>query len=240
MLMICPPFRRTETPLRYRTSIRYSVRLTFGCSMFPVALVRDLLLTQSGPMRTSGRQTGVVSFFHRRGVVTGICIKKRPAAWLKRKLLLQSNEGKFTHDWSPDGRFISYSTLPAEGGSALWVLPLFGDRRPIRFSESKVNAAYGSFAPNGRWLAYMSDESGTHELEVYVRPFPASAGVWQVSRGRRSAAVAARRKGIILHSPGWKIHGSRGDNTGHIPRGYPQGLSFRRGDGFKMERAATA
>ena len=94
------------------------------------------------------------------------------------ELLFHSEDNKFATDWSPDGRFITFFSLSpeAEGAGTLWILPLFGDRQPFRFIQSKVNAVAGRFAPNGRWLSYISDESGKREM--HIRPFPPSAGVW--------------------------------------------------------------
>jgi hypothetical protein len=61
----------------------------------------------------------------------------------------------------------------------LWVLPLFGDRKPFIFLQTPFIESQGRFSPNGRWIAYTSNESGT--VQVYVRPFPPTAGQWMVS-----------------------------------------------------------
>src|SRR6202030_2986822 len=52
---------------------------------------------------------------------------------------------------------------------------------PTRFLNSKDSEANGQFSPDGKWVAYASDESGN--WEVYVTSFPGAAGKWQVSRG---------------------------------------------------------
>jgi serine/threonine-protein kinase len=80
--------------------------------------------------------------------------------------------------WSADGRFITYWTAE-NGGGDLWVLPLEGDRKPELFLSTPFSETVGAFSPNGRWLAYASNETG--RTEVYVRPFPAAGGKWQVS-----------------------------------------------------------
>jgi Tol biopolymer transport system component len=70
--------------------------------------------------------------------------------------------------WSPDGKFILY--VKRSGGmSNIWVLPLFGDRKPFPFTQGEFNIA-GAFSPDSRWLAYFSRDSG--RFEVYVTPFP--------------------------------------------------------------------
>jgi Tol biopolymer transport system component len=82
-------------------------------------------------------------------------------------------------DWSRDGRFIVYSSIGAQRAADLWVLPLVGDRTPFPFSESSVNKTQAQIAPNGRWLAYTSYESGKDE--VYIQSFPAPGSKRQVS-----------------------------------------------------------
>jgi Tol biopolymer transport system component len=95
------------------------------------------------------------------------------------ELLLGSDTSKYVTDWSPDGRFIAYEKQDPRTGLDLWLLPLFGDRKPIPFLQTEFNEGQGQFSPDGRWMAYVSDESGRRE--VYVQTFPASGGKWQIS-----------------------------------------------------------
>jgi Tol biopolymer transport system component len=97
----------------------------------------------------------------------------------QEEVLLKSNESKWPTHWSWDGRFIAYNNATAKGDYDLWVLPLFGDHQPIALVQKQFNESGGQFSPSGRWLAHTSDESG--KVEVYVRPFPPSAGIWRVS-----------------------------------------------------------
>ncbi len=105
------------------------------------------------------------------------------------ELLLKSSVSRPT-DVSRDGRFLLYDTLSSKTGSDFWVLPLQGDRKPFPFLSTKSNEYEGHFSPDGHWVAYLSDESGS--TEVYVRPFspnPNAADAsgagpkWQVSYG---------------------------------------------------------
>jgi Tol biopolymer transport system component len=61
------------------------------------------------------------------------------------------------------------------------VLPLSGERKPYTFGQSNFNERFARFSPNGKWVAYCSDESG--EDKVYVLPFPGPGAKWQVSPG---------------------------------------------------------
>jgi len=103
--------------------------------------------------------------------------------------VVADNGGNAASDWSRDGRFILFSTSTALNGAAgVWVLPLFGDRKPFPFVDTSSNESLGLFSPDGRWVAYVSNESGRNE--VYVGPFsgtPTASGIsapvgkWQVS-----------------------------------------------------------
>jgi hypothetical protein len=66
-------------------------------------------------------------------------------------------------------------------GNDLFLLPTFGDRKPLPFLNTQFNESEGKFSPDGRWIAYQSNESGRNE--VYVAPFPGPGGKWQVSTG---------------------------------------------------------
>ena len=86
------------------------------------------------------------------------------------RLLLKSTAGdKFATSSSRDGRFLLYTVENPETKSDLWVLPLQGDRKPIPFLRTEFNERSGQFSPDGHWIAYTSDESGSDE--IYVREF---------------------------------------------------------------------
>ena len=95
------------------------------------------------------------------------------------ELLLQNNQVKIPTDWSADGKFILYREINAKGKFDLWVLPLEGDKTPKPFLQDDFDKGGGKFSPDGKWIAYSSDEAGPYQ--VYVRPFPGPGGQYQVS-----------------------------------------------------------
>ena len=94
-------------------------------------------------------------------------------------LLLESDQDKTPTDWSADGQFIVYESIDPKTGEDLWVLPLSGDQEPISFLNSEFRERHGQLSPDGRWMAYTSNESG--RTEVYVRAFPDADRKSQIS-----------------------------------------------------------
>jgi serine/threonine protein kinase len=111
-------------------------------------------------------------------------------------LILKTPELKMPQSWSPDGRYIVYTVIAAKTRTDVWVFPLFGDRKPFPFLQTEFNEGGGQISPNGRWMAYTSDESGVNE--VYVQSFAERGrGKWRVSVGG-GAQAQWRRDGKEL------------------------------------------
>jgi Tol biopolymer transport system component len=85
----------------------------------------------------------------------------------------------FPSDWSSDGRFLTYYRLDPKTVLDQWVLPLSGDRKPFPLLHSEFNESQGVFSPDGKWIAYTSDESGGPQ--VSVQSFPVLTSRRQVS-----------------------------------------------------------
>jgi Tol biopolymer transport system component len=88
---------------------------------------------------------------------------------------------------SPDGRYLVY--LRRSGGQPstdLWALPLFGDRKPIPIVETAFLKNGAAVSPDGKWLAYQTNESGRNE--VYITAFPGGGAKWQVSTNGGAAS----------------------------------------------------
>ena len=94
--------------------------------------------------------------------------------------------GDFTQQnpssWSRDGQFLAFYQIPGVGGSGdrdLWIMPLEGDREPRPFLQTPFNEAAPNFSPDGQWLAYVSNETGSNE--IFVRPYPGPGEQRQIS-----------------------------------------------------------
>jgi eukaryotic-like serine/threonine-protein kinase len=99
-----------------------------------------------------------------------------------KETLLHMDGAQFSDDWSRDGKYILFENEDPKTKYDLWYLPLFGDRKPQPYVHSEFNEAHGRFSPDGKWVAYGSDEIG--RTEIYVRRFPdAGSGKWQISTG---------------------------------------------------------
>jgi serine/threonine protein kinase/Tol biopolymer transport system component len=120
--------------------------------------------------------------------------------------------------WSPDGQFLLYTAF--ESGTTnrdIWVLP--PDGKPVPFMRTKFDEEQGRFAPNGQWIAYVSNESGAYE--VYVRAFTTDF-----------SGGSARSGGSVLVS--------RGGGTAPRWRGNSHELFYLAPDGKMMAVEVTA
>ncbi len=93
--------------------------------------------------------------------------------------LTTSEYQQYPVSWSPDARFLAFVEYRPTTGSDIWVLPMEGDRKPQPWLQTPSNESNPMFSPDGRWLAYVSNESGRYE--VYVRPAPGPGQQWQIS-----------------------------------------------------------
>jgi serine/threonine protein kinase len=104
----------------------------------------------------------------------------------REQLLLGSSASsnwKYPNDWSPDGKYILYGEINSTTKRQdLLMVSVAGESKPTSYLQTEFNEAHARFSPDGKWVAYTSDESG--RPEVYVRSFPdASGGRWQISSG---------------------------------------------------------
>ena len=101
------------------------------------------------------------------------------------ELVLSSAEDKVPTHVSADGRYLLYNTTGSSRTQAdLWVLPLSAQgagrsQQPMQFLQTEFAEQAGTLSPDGKWLAYVSNESS--KFHIYVRPFPGPGGKYQVS-----------------------------------------------------------
>jgi eukaryotic-like serine/threonine-protein kinase len=139
---------------------------------------------------TSGPEEDVAGIWARDG--TYIAYRSslgHTRVFLKQSLGLQpaipvfeerSDDDIIPTSWSPDNKQILCTLLHAGGGSDLVLIPASGGK-VASFMATKASVNNGQISPDGRWVAYASNESGN--WEVYATTFPTAAGKWQVSRG---------------------------------------------------------
>ena len=138
------------------------------------------------------------------------------------ELLLEGTGNISPTDWSADGRYIVFEDRTS-GNIDLWVLPLFGDRKPFPLIRTEFNESQAVFAPNGHWIAYSSNDGG--DRNVFVQPFPVTGGKYQISRDGGSQPVwrADGRELFYLQSDG-SLMAVPIDATGQFGAGVPQAL----------------
>ncbi len=126
--------------------------------------------------------------------------------------LLMGEDGKrsFPSSISPDGKRLAYTQYGTDIRSEIWTAPIEGDSehprlgKPEAFLRTSFSEHYPVFSPDGRWLAYASNESGTEE--VYVRAFPAQGGKLQISTGGGSYPIWSRKEHkLFFLTPDWRI-----------------------------------
>jgi serine/threonine protein kinase/Tol biopolymer transport system component len=106
--------------------------------------------------------------------------RKTVAGAEPEELLYETDRPKIPTSVSPDGRLLLFSEQDAETSWDLWVLPLDnGEARPYPLLQGPFDEVVGRFSPDGRWVAYRTNESGRNE--IYVVPFPGPGRKWQVS-----------------------------------------------------------
>jgi len=81
--------------------------------------------------------------------------------------------------WSPDGKLIAFERLGSSGRWEIWMLPMEGEHKPYAYLQGQFLEFHPTFSPDGKWLAYTSNESGRGE--VYVQRFPGPGEKVQVS-----------------------------------------------------------
>jgi Tol biopolymer transport system component len=122
----------------------------------------------------------------RRSGTFDLYIKPATGAGQDERLIAMGTATGWPTDWSRDGRFVVYQRPGEKTGQDLWIAPQGvessnGEQKPFPYLQSAFNEASGVFSPDGRWIAYESDESG--RSEVYVQAFPVTNEKDRISTG---------------------------------------------------------
>jgi Tol biopolymer transport system component len=100
--------------------------------------------------------------------------------------------GGYPTDWSPDGKSLLYWA-----DEDLWIVPADGKGKPYTIAKTRFDEHTGSFSPDGKWVAYSSNESGRYE--IYLIPFPAAEGKRYTVSSQGGASPAWRRDGKEIY-----------------------------------------
>jgi len=119
---------------------------------------------------------------------------------LERLTTSEYFQGPFS--WSPDGQLLTFLEITPTTGYDISVLHM-QDRKAQSFLRTPFNESAQSFSPDGRWLVYISDESGRNE--IYVQPYPGPGGKWQISTDGGTEPVWNRNGRELFYRSGNKM-----------------------------------
>jgi Tol biopolymer transport system component len=131
-------------------------------------------------------------------------------------------------DWSPDGRLVieDSSTATQRTSSDIWIAPATpgnGGERPRPYLQTEFQEGQAKISPNGKWLAYYSNE--TKRNEVYIMTFPNPGGKWQISTNGGTIPIWSRDGKQLFYTNGNKMMEVEIKGTGTTPEpGVPQPL----------------
>ena len=173
----------------YQLASKLKTRLTFGIT--EVVNMSPLWSPDGTQIAFASNRAGVFNLYRKPANSSG-----------GDELLLQTSMNKNPTGWSPDGRYLLFEQRdPTQRGrTEIGVLPLFGDRTPFVLTVSAAGGREAVVHPNGRWVAYTSNETGRDE--VYVTSFPNPGSFRQISTaGGESPSWAHDGKELFYLAP---------------------------------------
>ena len=116
------------------------------------------------------------------------------------EVVFESDSEMYPSSVSPDESSLCFYKGGDTTGYDIWILPLEGDGEAEPFLQTEFTEALGMFSPDGRWLAYVSDESGSPE--IYVTAYPDRGRKWQIStNGGQAMRWDRDGSAIVYHAP---------------------------------------
>ena len=110
----------------------------------------------------------------------GLAIATLDKTRAQERLDLPFGDGpKIATDWSADGHFVLYTHFNQSATTDVWALSMEGERKPLPVATTRYNEREAQFSPDGKWVAYESDEAGSPE--IYLQPFPGPGARQRVS-----------------------------------------------------------
>jgi eukaryotic-like serine/threonine-protein kinase len=121
------------------------------------------------------------------------------------ELLLTTDYPKWPQAWSSDGKWLMFRTTNPQRRNIidLWIIPVNGDRKPVLWSPTSFAETEASFSPNGRWVSYVSDQTG--QPEVWARAFPGPGAPTRVSSAGGHDPVWSRAGTELFYQEGTKM-----------------------------------
>jgi Tol biopolymer transport system component len=163
---------------------------------------------RSGVWTPDGRRLAFSSERGTRGIYNIYWQRADGTGEIQRLTDSPSSQAPFS--FHPSGKFLAYAEARPRTGQDLMILPLDGDETrgwktgpPTVFLSTPAAEFYPIFSPDGRWIAYQSNESG--RTEVFVRPFPGPGGKWQISTLGGTTPMWSQTRPELLYEQAGKV-----------------------------------
>ena len=128
---------------------------------------------QDNSMPIWSRDGRRIAFGSRRNGKWGLYVKASDGTG-PDEMIAESDLPKMPMSWSPDGKLLVYWVLDPKTRGDLWMVPVQGERKPVALLQSPADESFAQVSPDGKWMAYQSDETGMPQ--IYIRPFPEGPG----------------------------------------------------------------
>jgi serine/threonine protein kinase/Tol biopolymer transport system component len=173
------------------------------------------------------RDGSLIAYRSLQAADTNVFVKQAQGLQPARSIFSVKDSGQVSDDinpnsWSLDDKELLCTLQPATGGSQLVLLSSSGSKL-TRFLTTKTSETNGQISPDGKWVAYASNESG--DWEIYVTTYPTAAGKWQVSRsGGTEPRWRGDGKEIFYIGPGSMLTAVPVSSDGTFAAGNPTPL----------------